>query len=199
MVEYLLEQGFQVFMISWKNPDASLEDSSSRTTWPWVLWQPRMRYATSRAARSNPVGYCVGGTILAVLLTWFAAGEEHHPFYASTFMVSMQDFSDVGETSVFIDEPQIEFMEQEMMERGYLDNHKMANMFNSHRANGLIWSNVVNDYLLGQKPPAFDLLYWNADGTRMARAAHGFYLRNTYLENKLVEPGKGEIKAGHKP
>jgi polyhydroxyalkanoate synthase len=85
-------------------------------------------------------------------------------------------------------------MEQQMMERGYLDNRKMANMFNLLRSNDLIWSNVVNNYLLGQKPPAFDLLYWNADGTRMARDAHSFYLRNTYLENNLIEPGKVEIK-----
>ena len=81
-----------------------------------------------------------------------------------------------------------------MKERGYLDNRKMANMFNSLRANDLIWSNVVNNYLLGQKPPAFDLLYWNSDGTRMARDAHSFYLRNTYLENNLIEPGKVTIK-----
>jgi polyhydroxyalkanoate synthase subunit PhaC len=81
-----------------------------------------------------------------------------------------------------------------MMERGYLDNRKMANMFNLLRSNDLIWSNVVNNYLLGQKPPAFDLLYWNADGTRMARDAHSFYLRNTYLENNLIEPGRVEIK-----
>jgi polyhydroxyalkanoate synthase len=100
----------------------------------------------------------------------------------------------VGDTEVFIDEPQIEFMEQQMLERGYLDNRKMANMFNLLRSNDLIWSNVVNNYLLGQQPPAFDLLYWNSDGTRMARDAHSFYLRNTYLVNNLIKPGKVEIK-----
>src|SRR3712207_6579598 len=109
-------------------------------------------------------------------------------------MVALQDFAEVGDTAVFIDEPQIEFMEESMMERGYLDNRKMANMFNLLRSSELIWSNVINNYLLGQKPPAFDLLYWNADGTRMARDAHSFYLRNTYLENNFVEPGKVEIK-----
>jgi polyhydroxyalkanoate synthase len=146
------------------------------------------------ADKVNPVGYCVGGTLLAVTLAWLAAGGDENPFNACTFMVSLQDFSDVGETAVFIDEPQIEFMERQMMERGYLDNRKMANMFNLLRSNDLIWSNVVNNYLLGQKPPAFDLLYWNSDGTRMARDAHSFYLRNTYLENNLVKPGKVEIK-----
>jgi polyhydroxyalkanoate synthase len=132
--------------------------------------------------------------LLAVALAWLAAGGDENPFGPPTFMVALHDFSEVGETEVFIDEPQIEFMEQQMLERGYLDNRKMANMFNLLRSNDLIWSNVVNNYLLGQKPPAFDLLYWNSDGTRMARDAHGFYLRNTYLENNLVKPGKVEIK-----
>ena len=92
-----------------------------------------------------------------------------------------------------MDEPQIDFIEQQMIERGYLDNREMANMFNLLRSNDLIWTNVVNNYLLGGKPPAFDLLYWNSDGTRMARDAHSFYLRNTYVENNLIKPGKIEI------
>jgi polyhydroxyalkanoate synthase len=95
---------------------------------------------------------------------------------------------------VFIDEPQVDFMEQQMLERGYLDKSQLYNMFNLLRSNDLIWANVVNNYLLGQKPPAFDLLYWNSDGTRMARDAHSFYLRNTYLENNLIEPGKVVLK-----
>lgn len=195
MVRYLLEQGFQVFMISWKNPDASMEATSFEdymTKGPLAAAEVIEDITGSK--KINPVGYCVGGTLLAVTLAWLAAGEEPpNPFHASTFMVALQDFSEVGDTSVFIDEPQIEFMEQQMMERGYLDDRKMANMFNLLRANDLIWSNVVNNYLLGQKPPAFDLLYWNADGTRMAREAHSFYLRNTYLENNLIKPGKVEI------
>jgi len=108
--------------------------------------------------------------------------------------VSLQDFSKVGDTAMFLGEPTIDFMEQQMLERGYLDSREMSNMFNLLRSNDLIWSNVVNNYLLGQKPPAFDLLYWNSDGTRMARAAHGWYLRNTYVENNLIEPGKVRLK-----
>jgi polyhydroxyalkanoate synthase len=195
MVNYLLEQGFQVFMISWKNPDASMENlkfENYMTEGPLAAVEVIKDITGSE--KINPVGYCVGGTLLAVMLAWLAAGDDENPFHASTFMVALQDFTDVGDTTVFIDEPQIEFMEQQMMERGYLDNRKMANMFNLLRSNDLIWSNVVNNYLLGQKPPAFDLLYWNADGTRMARDAHSFYLRNTYLENNFVKPGKVEIK-----
>jgi polyhydroxyalkanoate synthase len=105
-------------------------------------------------------------------------------------MVSLQDFSKVGETAVFVDEPAISFVEQQMMERGYLDSRAMSNMFNLLRSNDLIWANVVNNYLMGQKPPAFDLLYWNSDGTRMAAKAHSWYLRNTYLENNLMVPGR---------
>ena len=194
-VKYLVDQGFTVFMVSWKNPDASMEDTQFED------YMTKGPLAAAEAVRDitgsekvNPVGYCVGGTLLAVALAWLAAGDDENPFGSPTFMVALQDFSEVGETEVFIDEPQIEFMEQQMMERGYLDNRKMANMFNLLRSNDLIWSVVVNNYLLGQKPPAFDLLYWNADGTRMARDAHSFYLRNTYLENNLVKPGKVGIK-----
>jgi polyhydroxyalkanoate synthase len=195
MVNYLLEQGFQVFMISWKNPDASMENlkfEDYMTEGPLAAVEVIKDITGSE--KINPVGYCVGGTLLAIMLAWLAAGDDENPFHASTFMVALQDFTDVGDTAVFIDEPQIEFMEQQMMERGYLDNRKMANMFNLLRSNDLIWSNVVNNYLLGQKPPAFDLLYWNADGTRMARDAHSFYLRNTYLENNFIDPGKVKIK-----
>src|ERR1700712_4228442 len=93
-----------------------------------------------------------------------------------------------------MEEPSIDVIEQQMMQRGYLDSREMSNMFNLLRPTDLIWSNVVNNYLLGEKPPAFDLLYWNSDGTRMARAAHSWYLRNTYAENNLVVPGKVQLK-----
>jgi polyhydroxyalkanoate synthase subunit PhaC len=197
MVRYLVEEGFTVFMISWKNPDASMSEINFEDYMTeGLLAAAEVIREITGSEKLNPVGYCVGGTLLAIALAWLAASEagDENPFKASTFMVALQDFTDVGDTAVFIDEPQVEFMEQSMMERGYLDNRKMANMFNLLRSSELIWSNVINNYLLGQKPPAFDLLYWNADGTRMARDAHSFYLRNTYLENNLIEPGKVEIK-----
>ena len=194
MVKYLLDEGYQVFMTSWKNPGPEM------ATTKFEDYMQKGPLAAAEVVREitgsekiNPVGYCVGGTLLAVTIAWLAAGGDENPFDAVTFMVSLQDFSEVGDTGVFMDEPQVEFMEQQMMERGYLDNRKMANMFNLLRSNDLIWSNVVNNYLLGQQPPAFDLLYWNADGTRMARDAHGWYIRNTYLENNLIKPGKVEV------
>jgi polyhydroxyalkanoate synthase len=189
MVKYLTEQGFTVFVISWKNPDASMED---------IDFEDYMRdglLAASEAIQEitgsktvNPVGYCIGGTLLALTLSVLAAKRDKR-FGTATFMVSLQDFEHVGETAVFMDEPSIDFIEQQMMERGYLDSREMSAMFNLLRSNDLIWSNVVNNYLMGNKPPAFDLLYWNSDGTRMARAAHSWYLRNTYVENNLIKPG----------
>ncbi|MGF7205625.1 polyhydroxyalkanoate synthase [Skermanella aerolata] len=193
MVKYLVDQGFTVFMVSWKNPDASMED---------ITFEDYMNLGPLAAADAvrditgsdsvNPVGYCIGGSLLAMTLSYLAA-EDDTRFGSATFMVSMQDFSRVGDSAFFMDEPQIDFIEQQMMERGYLDSREMANMFNLLRSNDLIWSNVVNNYLLGGKPPAFDLLYWNSDGTRMARAAHSWYLRNTYVENNLVKPGKIQL------
>jgi len=189
-VRYLLEQGFSVFMISWKNPDAGMEDITfAEYMSEGPLAASEVVRQITGSPRVHPVGYCIGGTLLAMTLAYLAAQNDFR-FGAATFIVSLQDFSEVGDTAVFIDEPQITFMEQQMLQRGYLDSRDMADMFNLLRANDLIWSTVVNNYLLGNKPPAFDLLYWNSDGTRMARAAHSFYLRNTYLENNLVKSGK---------
>jgi polyhydroxyalkanoate synthase len=197
MVKYLVEQGFTVFMISWKNPDASMEGTGfdDYMTLGPLAAVDAIRDITG-SDKVNPVGYCIGGTLLAVTQAWLAAGDDKkaQAFGASTFMVSMQDFADVGESEVFMDEPQFELMENQMMRRGYLDQNTTSNMFNLLRSSDLIWANVINNYLLGQKPPAFDMLYWNADGTRMARAAHSFYIRNTYLENNLIEPGKVMVK-----
>ena len=188
-VRYLVEQGFSVFMISWKNPDAAMEE---------LTFEDYMRdglLAASEAALEitgsktvNPIGYCIGGTLLVLTLAYLAAKGDQR-FGTATFMVSMQDYAKVGETAIFMGEPAIDFIEQQMMERGYLDSREMANMFSLLRSNDLIWANVVNNYLLGNPPPAFDLLYWNSDGTRMARAAHSWYLRNTYVENNLIKPG----------
>src|SRR5215207_9625367 len=188
-VRYLVEQGFTVFMISWKNPDYSMDETKFED---YMTLGPLKAIDVIREITGvdgvNPVGYCIGGTLLVITLAWLAAGddeEEKQKFGDPTFMVSLQDYSEVGDTEVFMDEPQIESMEMQMMERGYLDERKMANMFNLLRSSELIWANVINNYLLGQKPPALDMLYWNSDGTRLPRDAHSFYIRNTYLENNL--------------
>ena len=194
LVRFLVEQSFTVFMLSWRNPDASMEDT---TIEEYMELGPLAASDVARAITGsktvNVMGYCIGGTLLSMTLAWLAAqGDER--FRSATFMVSLQDFTKVGDTAVFLGDSTVDFIEQQMMERGYLDSREMSNMFNLLRSNDLIWSNVVNNYLLGQKPPAFDLLYWNSDGTRMARVAHTWYLRNTYSENNLMHPGRVHLK-----
>ena len=195
-VKYMLEQGFQFFMISWKNPDASMADVKFEDYMhEGPLEAVDVALEITGAEKVNPIGYCIGGTLLAMMMAYLAAGddEERQKLGPPTFMVSLQDFSEVGELSAFIDEPQVEFMEMQMLERGYLGGNNLANVFNLLQPRQLVWSNVINNYLLGQKPPAFDMLYWNSDSTRQPRDAQNWYLRNTYLENNLVKPGKIEF------
>jgi len=194
LIKFLVDSGFTVFVISWKNPDASMEETSFED---YLTLGPLAAFAAIKeitgSPRVNPIGYCIGGTLLSMTLPYLAAKKDE-TVNAATFLVALQDFTEVGDTSVFIDEPQVRYVEGQMMERGYLDSRSMASMFNMLRANDLIWSNVVNNYLLGKEPPAFDLLYWNADGTRMAQKAHSFYLHNTYLENNLIKPNTIALK-----
>ncbi|HZY56643.1 MAG TPA: class I poly(R)-hydroxyalkanoic acid synthase [Rubrobacteraceae bacterium] len=196
-IRYLVEQGFQVFMISWKNPDTSMADTKFED---YMLMGPLEAVDVVRqitgADRVNPVGYCIGGTLLGIMLAYLAADEgdeKQEAFGAPTFFTAMLDFSDVGDQSVFIDEPRVEFMELQMLELGYLPGEQLDNMFNLLQPTQLIWTNVITNYLMGQKPPAFDMLYWNSDGTNQPRDAHSWYIRNTYVENNLVEPGKVEL------
>jgi polyhydroxyalkanoate synthase len=194
LIKFLVDHGFTVFVISWKNPDASMEEISFED---YLTMGPLNSFDVIKEITGSPkvnaVGYCIGGTLLSMALPYMAVTGDK-TVNSATFFVALQDFSEVGDTSVFIDEPQVTYIEGQMMERGYLDSRSMSTMFNMLRANDLIWSNVVNNYLLGKEPPAFDLLYWNADGTRMTRAAHSFYLRNTYLENNLLKPNKIVLK-----
>lgn len=196
MVKYLVDQGFTVFVVSWKNPDASMDGIGIEDYMDLGLLEASdVARDITGSPTVNVMGYCIGGTLLTMTLAMLAAkGEGEERINSASFMVSLQDFSRVGETAVFMDEPGLDLIEQQMMDRGYLDSREMSNMFSLLRSNDLIWANVVNNYLLGNKPPAFDLLYWNSDGTRMTRAAHSWYLRNTYLENNLVEPGKVTLK-----
>jgi polyhydroxyalkanoate synthase len=189
MVAHLVAQGFTVFVVSWKNPDASMEEMGFEDYARLGVLETSDAIRDITGSKTlNVMGYCIGGTLLAMVLAWLAKQGDTR-FDAATFIVSLQDFSRVGDTEVFMGEPEVDLIEQQMMARGYLDAREMSNMFNLLRANDLIWSNVVNNYLMGARPAAFDLLYWNADGTRMTRAAHSWYLRNTYVENRLMKPG----------
>ena len=152
---------------------------------------PRSTPSSRRPAKSevNMIGYCLGGTLLAATLAYMAAKGDSRA-KSATFFASMVDFKEAGELSVFIDEEQLASLEERMKKHGYLEGADMATTFNMLRANDLIWSFVVNNYLLGKEPFPFDLLYWNSDSTRMPAAMHSFYLRTMYQENKLVAAGR---------
>jgi len=139
--------------------------------------------------KTSAIGYCLGGTLLASTLGYFHANGQGERIASATYLTTMIDFADPGELGLFIDEPQISALEATMHAQGYLDGAHMADTFNMLRANDLIWSFFVNNYLLGKSPFPFDLLYWNSDATRLPAAMHSFYLRNMYLENKLREVG----------
>jgi polyhydroxyalkanoate synthase len=188
-VKWCVEQGLTVFVVSWVNPDGKLAQKSFED---YMLEGPlaaldAIEQATGKRD-ANVIGYCLGGTLLASTLAYMTAkGDEG--FKSATFFTALTDFTDPGELGVFIDEEQLASLEDRMDAEGYLDGGAMANTFNMLRANDLIWSFVVNNYLMGRDPFPFDLLYWNADSTRMPAEMHSFYLRKMYQENKLVEPG----------
>ena len=152
----------------------------------------RTLLAKAAALAEAGVDLCLGGTLLATTLAHMAARRDNR-IKSATYFVTMTDFSEAGELGVFIDEEQLQSLEEKMNERGYLEGREMATTFNMLRANDLIWSFVVNNYLLGQDPFPFDLLYWNDDSTRMPACMHSFYLRRMYQDNDLVKPGAIEL------
>ncbi|TMH77987.1 MAG: class I poly(R)-hydroxyalkanoic acid synthase [Betaproteobacteria bacterium] len=188
-VRWAVEQGHTVFVISWVNPDGRY---AGKTFENYMLEGPLAALdAIGQATGENEVnviGYCLGGTLLGATLAWMAQRNDRRAASA-TFFASLLDFSAPGELGVFIDEAQVENLERRMQERGYLEGSEMAATFNMLRANDLVWSFVVNNYLLGKDPFPFDLLYWNSDSTRMPAKMHSFYLREMYLANRLRVPG----------
>jgi polyhydroxyalkanoate synthase subunit PhaC len=134
----------------------------------------------------NTVGFCIGGTMLATALGYMAAKGDHR-ISASTFLTTQVDFNEAGDLKVYVDDEQVSWIEDRMEPKGYLPGARMADAFNLLRSNDLIWSNVVNSYLLGKDPQPFDLLFWNSDATRMPSSVHAFYLREYYIHNKLSQ------------
>ncbi len=192
-IKWAVEQGHTVFVISWVNPDEQLAEKSFDTyVLEGVIAALDAIQEQTGEKEVNAVGYCLGGTLLATTLAYLAA-KRRKRIASATFFTAMTDFAEPGELGVFIDEGQISSLEKKMFDRGYLEGAEMAGTFNMLRANDLIWSFVVNNYLMGKDPFPFDLLYWNSDSTRMPATMHSFYLRNLYLENRLVEPGGVEI------
>jgi len=189
LVKWLTDQGYTTFMVSWVNPDEKLADKTFENYMTEGLLAAKdAALAACNTKKVNMVGYCIGGTLLAgSLANLKAKGDES--VATATYFVALTDFKDVGDIRVFIDKEQVDALEKRMADAGgYLDAADMATSFNMLRSNDLIWSFVVNNYLLGKEPFPFDLLYWNSDSTRMPKAMHTYYLRNMYLENNLAKP-----------
>lgn len=188
-IKWAVEQGLTVFVVSWVNPG---EDLAAKTFEDYMTEGPLAALDAVEKATGesevNAIGYCLGGTLLSATLAYMTAKGDDR-IKSATYFTTMVDFAEAGELGVFIDEEQLDALESKMSRKGYLEGDAMATTFNMLRANDLIWSFVINNYLLGRDPFPFDLLYWNSDSTRMPAAMHSFYLRNMYQRNLLARPG----------
>jgi polyhydroxyalkanoate synthase len=188
-VKWAVEQGHTVFVVSWVNPDSRF---AHKTFEDYLNDGPLAALEAVEGATGehevNVIGFCLGGTLLATALGYLRAKRDQR-VKSATFFATLIDFERPGELEVFVDEEQVDALEKRMEQRGYLEGSEMATTFHMLRANDLIWSFVVNNYLLGRDPFPFDLLYWNSDSTRMPAAMHSYYLRNMYVRNLLPKPG----------
>jgi len=192
-IRWAVDQGHTVFMVSWVNPDERLAEKGFEDYMlegPYAALEAIEKATGEKAV--NAIGYCLGGTLLSATLAHMATKRDTR-IKSATFFTTMVDFAESGELGVFIDEEQLNALEAKMQKRGFLEGREMATTFNMLRANDLIWSFVVNNYLLGQDPFPFDLLYWNDDSTRMPARMHSFYLRRMYQQNDLIKPGGIEL------
>lgn len=190
LIRYAVAQGHRTFVVSWRNPDATL----AHKTWDNYVEDAAIKAIAvtqeiTGAKAINALGFCVGGTILGAALAVLAARGEK-PVASATFLTALLDFTDTGILDVFIDEAFVNYREQEMGKGGLLKGQDLASTFSFLRPNDLVWNYVVGNYLKGETPPPFDLLYWNSDSTNLPGPFYAWYLRNTYLENKLCKPGK---------
>ncbi|PSF04989.1 class I poly(R)-hydroxyalkanoic acid synthase [Marinobacter fuscus] len=187
-IRWLVDQGQTVFIISWRNPGADQKD----TSWDdYITLGPLAAIDAITEAtgekKINAIGYCIGGTLLGTTMAWLAA-KKRNPIVSTTYFTTLLDFSDPGQVGVFVNEHSLRALERSMNRKGYLDGRAMALTFNLLRENDLFWSYWTNNYLKGLKPKAFDLLYWNTDGTNLPARMHSYYLREMYLHNRLVQP-----------
>jgi len=194
MVRWLVAQGHTVFLISWRNPGPEQRD---------LTWADYMQMGPITAMDAieqatgeksvNIVSYCIGGTLAASTLAYLTSTRRGRKVKSVTYMATLVDFRDPGEIGVFLSEPVLEGIEAQLERDGYLDGRVMAYSFNLLRENDLFWSFYINNYLKGDPPAPFDLLYWNTDGTNLPAGTHAWYLRHMYMENRLVQPGGIEL------
>ncbi len=193
LVRYAVEQGYPVFMVSWRN----ITEELGHLTWDdylekGVLKALEVAGAICAGEKVNALGFCVGGTMLGAALAIMAAKGDNR-VESATFLASMLDFSDTGDIGLFIDEASVAVREAAIGKGGIMPGRDLALVFSALRANDLVWSYVINNYLKGKSPEAFDLLYWNADSTNLPGPMYCWYVRNTYLENQLRVPGKLQV------
>lgn len=192
-IRYAVSKGHRTFVVSWRNPD----DSMSGKTWDDYIDNAAIEAihtvkAITGAPKINALGFCVGGTILSNALAVLAARDDDS-VASATFLTTLIDFTDTGVLDVFIDENFVKFREMQMGKGGLLKGQDLASTFSFLRPNDLVWNYVVGNYLKGETPPPFDLLYWNSDSTNLPGPFYAWYLRNTYLENNLVKPCKVQV------
>ena len=197
LIKYVVDQGHRTFVVSWRNPDDSLQTK----TWDDFIEDAAIKAIEmvgeiTGAAKISALGFCVGGTILSTALAVLAARGEK-PVSSLTLLTTLLDFSDTGILDLFIDEPMVKYREMQMGKGGLLKGQELATTFSFLRPNDLVWNYVVGNYLKGETPPPFDLLYWNSDSTNLPGPMYTWYLRNAYFENNLVKPGKCTV-AGEK-
>ncbi|MES2940375.1 MAG: class I poly(R)-hydroxyalkanoic acid synthase [Pseudomonadota bacterium] len=190
LIRYAVEQGHRTFVVSWRNPDASLQDK----TWDNYIEDAAIKAIDvvqdiTGAKQINALGFCVGGTILGTALGVLAARGKK-PVASATLLTTFLDFQETGVLDVFVDDAFVQFREAQLGKGGLLKGQELASTFSFLRPNDLVWNYVVGNYLKGETPPPFDLLYWNSDSTNLPGPMYSWYLRNTYLENNLVKPGK---------
>ncbi len=193
LIRYAVAQGHRTFVLSWRNPDQSMAEKT---------WDDYIEHAAIKAisvvqeitgsATINALGFCVGGTILATAVAVLAAKGEK-PLASMTLLTSLLDFTDTGILDIFIDETSVKYREDEMGKGGLLKGTDLASTFSFLRPNDLVWNYVVGNYLKGETPPPFDLLYWNSDSTNLPGPFYAWYLRNTYFENKLMKAGEAVV------
>ena len=193
LIRYAVAQGHRTFVVSWRNPDATL----AKKSWDDYVEDAVIKaigvvQEISAAKSVNALGFCVGGTLLGCALAVLAARGQK-PVSSATFLTSFLDFSDTGVLDVFIDESFVNYREKEMGAGGLMKGKDLSSTFSFLRPNDLVWNYVVGNYLKGETPPAFDLLYWNSDSTNLPGPFYAWYLRNTYLENRLVKPGTATV------
>ena len=201
LIRYAVAQGHRTFVVSWRNPDASL----AHKTWDDYIEEAVIKaISVTREIGGSPtinaLGFCVGGTMLGTALAVLAARGQATkgpskplPVASATFLTTFLDFSDTGILDIFIDEKSVATREQEMGKGGLMKGAELSSTFSFLRPNDLVWNYVVGNYLKGETPPPFDLLYWNSDSTNLPGPFYAWYLRNTYLENKLIKPGKATV------